>query len=66
MNTMTVISVDLDLPEFQWNQLEPRVYSDFSEIFPQKRETLSFAIKKKYFFIAHTDVHRHAHLHTDS
>lgn len=27
----------LGFPEFQWNQIEPRVYMDFSEIFPQKK-----------------------------
>lgn len=31
---ITRISVALDLPAFQWNQLEPRIYTDFSEIFP--------------------------------
>lgn len=36
-----MISVDLDLPEFQWNQLELKVYIYFSKAFPQKGETLS-------------------------
>lgn len=35
---MTMISVALALPGFQWSQLEPRVYIDFSEIFLQQTE----------------------------
>lgn len=35
---ITRIPVALDLPEFQWNQLEPREYIYFSEIFPRQTE----------------------------
>lgn len=44
---ITRISVALDLPEFQWNQLEPRVYIDFSEVFPRQTEL---------FHLIHRDV----------
>lgn len=57
---ITRISVALDLPEFQWNQLELRVYIDFSEIFSQQTELFPLIKWKKIFFL-HIEMYRDAH-----
>lgn len=58
---ITRVSVALDLPEFQWNQPGPRVYTDFLRSFFDKQSSFICYNGKKNIFLLHTEMYRHAH-----